>query len=448
MPPVRLTDKQAAAVKAVKGKRVEVFDIQEPGLLLRVSEAGLRTWFFRYRLADGRQPRLKLGTYPATGVADARDRAQAARKLVEAGKDPAAIERQQEADARNQKIRTFDDLVQAYFVACENGTWTPKNKRKKAQTLGAEKSLYARHIKRDLGKLPLAEVGRAQVKAQTRAMLSKGITTQANHAHALIRQAFSYALEEELVEMNPAMGMTAPAPKKARERVLTDGELKALWLALKDPKSVKLDNSEPLSLSKGLGLALRLTALLLQRRGEVATMRAPDLDLTNSLWVIPAERAKNGRAHAVPLPPEAVVLIKEALAIKTRGKSPYVFPSPRAKDQPIHPDALTRAMANTMHALKLPLAGPHDLRRTAASIMASERLGIAPFVISQVLNHVTDAGGGAATTRRHYNLHLYANEKRRALEAWEGLLLEIVGERVRPDNVQRLADHQAGVARV
>ena len=63
-------------MKAEKAKRVEVFDLHEPGLLLRVSETGLRTWYFRYGLLDGRQPRFKLGTYRATPVADARKRAR------------------------------------------------------------------------------------------------------------------------------------------------------------------------------------------------------------------------------------------------------------------------------------------------------------------------------------------------------------------------------------
>lgn len=424
----RLTDKQVLALKAPAGKRVEVFDPQEPGLLIRVSDAGRRTWFFRYRLIDGRQPRLKLGTYPATGIADARRKAQEARRLVEGGQDPAALERKAEAEARSQTIRTYDDLVQAYFTASETGTWKPRGKPKISHTIAMERKLYARHIKKELGRRPLGEIGRAEIKSVAREMLAKGITTQSNHAHALIRQTFSYALDEELVPHNPAMSMASPAPKKARERVLDDRELKALWNGLLAPQSVKDENGEPVTLSDGVSIALRLTALLLQRRAEVATMRADDVDLDQAVWVVPSERAKNGRAHAVALPPAAVELLKLALAIKTRRKSPYVFPSPRDKSAPIHPDALTRAMGKLMKGLGLPLAGPHDLRRTGASILASERGGVAPFIISQVLNHITDAGGGSATTRRHYNLHLYAAEKRRALEAWEGLLSQITGD--------------------
>ena len=71
--------------------------------------------------------------------------------------------------------------------------------------------------------------------------------------------------------------------------------------------------------------------------------------------------------------------------------------------------------------------------------MASERLSIPPFVVSQVLNHVTDAGGGSATTRRHYNLHTYSTEKRAALTAWEAAMSDIVGVLPASTNVDQAA---------
>lgn len=70
--------------------------------------------------------------------------------------------------------------------------------------------------------------------------------------------------------------------------------------------------------------------------------------------------------------------------------------------------------------------------------MASERLGVQPIVISRVLCQASETGGAAAVTFAHYALHSYMPEKRRALRAWEDLLLEIVGERVRPENVAPL----------
>ncbi len=433
--PVRLTDKQILALKPQAGKRAELFDLQEPGLLIRATSGGLRTWYFRYRVIDGRQPRYKLGTFPATSIADARKKAQAARGLVEAGADPAALERKAEAKAKAETIRTYDDLVAAYFVASELGTYRPRGRPKKAKTIMAERQLYERHIKKSLARLPYAEIGRAEVKALTRGMLTKGITTQTNHAHAFVRQTLSYALEEELVPYNPVMSMSSPAPKRVRERVLDDGELHLFWNGLKNPESISDKDGEAATLSPAVSLALRLTALLIQRRAEIAGMRLADLDLRQAVWTLPGDLVKNGKPHLVPLPPLAVSLVVEALGLKGRKGSPYVFPSPRDPNEPISPDALTRAMGRLVKLLGMPLAGPHDLRRTGASLLASERGDIAPFVISQVLNHTTDAGGGSATTRRHYNLHLYAKEKRHALTVWEGLLRQIVGERPLADNV-------------
>ena len=132
---VRPTDKHILSVKPAAGERAELYDLQEPGLLLRVATGGRRTWYFRYRLIDGRQPRFKLGTYPSTGVAEARRKAQAARAVVEAGADPAAQERKAEAAARAQEIRTYDDLVEAYFTASELGTYRPRGPTHPAPTI-------------------------------------------------------------------------------------------------------------------------------------------------------------------------------------------------------------------------------------------------------------------------------------------------------------------------
>jgi integrase len=167
-------------------------------------------------------------------------------------------------------------------------------------------------------------------------------------------------------------------------------------------------------------------------------MRAAELDLANKVWTVPAERMKSGRPHLVPLTERAVELIREALKLAKQDaddEPDFVFPSPRLTDdpdaprKPLTPDSVTRAMARLCKGLKLPLTSPHDLRRTGASAMASERLGIAPYIVSHVLGHSGDLGGAAAVTWRHYAQHDFMPEKRRALEAWEALLLEIVGER-------------------
>lgn len=161
-------------------------------------------------------------------------------------------------------------------------------------------------------------------------------------------------------------------------------------------------------------------------------MRRSELDLDQATWTIPAGRGKSSRTEIVPLPPHAVSLIREALVLSAAapgGPGDPGFPSPRSRDKPMGEGAVTHLMHLVVAALGLRQLSPHDLRRTGATAMASERLGIMPIVISRVLGQANDTSGAAAVTLVHYALHSYMPEKRRALSAWEKLLLEIVGER-------------------
>lgn len=447
-----LTDSKVEALTAKEGERKDLFDGMEPGLLIRVSRKRGRVnkvWYLRYRTPDGRQPRFKLGTYPATSLAFARDKARIAKKDLEAGKDPAAIQRQEKAEARANHIRTFGDLTDAYFAACEAGTWTPRNKKKRPRTIADEKKVYERYVKRRMGVTPVGEVTRAAVRKMVREMITAGITAQTNQAHALVRQVFAFAIAEEIVSENPALGVQG-APKKARERQLSDDELKAVWGALNKPAGLTRSDGKKVHIGRPVAIALQLTALLMQRRQEVAGMARDELDLKARTWIIPPERAKNGRAHLVHLTDKAVELIEEAMRLQEKSgadkakakrgdkaqptRSRYVFPAARKSDGPMHPDTLTHAMGGLSDALKLSApAAPHDFRRTGATRLGAA--GVTPFIVSQVIAHTSDSGGGAAVTRAHYNLHTYAPEKRAALTLWEGLLLTIVGEREPASNV-------------
>jgi integrase len=307
-----------------------------------------------------------------------------------------------------------------------------------------ERAILKRHARPVLGELRLEEIERTTIRNLLRKMSAKGIGAQTNRTHAVIRQVFAYALGEERLTVNPAAGLPPQADEAPRDRVLTDAELKALWGGLLAPiglkKPARKDSTEtvPLYVGRPLAIAVQLCALLLQRRNEIAGMSLGELDLDRGVWTIPAARMKGGQAHVVPLPPKAVELIREAIELAKDGRDkspPVVFPGARDPEVPIRPDSVTHAMRDIMAALDLKNASPHDLRRTGATNLASERLAVAPFIVSKVLGHRSDLGGAAAVTLAHYALHDYAPEKRRALEAWEGLLLEIVGEAAKPSNV-------------
>ena len=156
---------------------------------------------------------------------------------------------------------------------------------------------------------------------------------------------------------------------------------------------------------------------------------------------------KGRKAQLVPLPPASVELIREAMTIAQAawavGDGPRpndfpLFPSPRDPAKPILPGTVTHAFSPLVKALQIANVSPHDLRRTGSTILTSERLGVSHFIRSLVIAHTTDNGGGAAVSGKHYDANSYAAEKRKALTAWEDLLLEIVGVRQRSSNVATL----------
>lgn len=449
MPVERLTDKRIATAKAGPGERLELWDEQVRGLCLRVSSSAKKVWIWRYRTDDGTQRRMTLGDYSEKhGLKWARAQVEEMRVAVRRGADPVGARRLERAQAQNQPIKTFGDLIDAYLKACEAGHYKPKGKQKREATLKGERKVLDRNVRPALGRLRVEEVTKAEIRKLLNDMLDRKVGAQTNKTHALVRQVFNYGVFTERCASNPAALIQKPAAEAPRDRMLSDKELSALWNALEHlPSDLRLPakagqkQGARVYAARPIRVALQLAMLLLVRRREIAGMRRSELDLDQGIWTIPAGRGKASQTLIVPLPPRAAELIKEALQLSTPAEGEPgepVFPSPRGRDRPIDEGAITHVQHRLTKALGLPQTSPHDLRRTAATAMASERIGLPPFIIGRALGHQSDTGGAPAVTMRHYAQHSYTPEKRRALEAWEALLLEVVGERRRDDNVRAI----------
>jgi len=433
MAKARLTDRFVASISAPPGSRLDVYD-ENPlgaGLMLRVSQTGRKAWTFRYRTEDGDQRRFNLGLYPEVTLADARQRCAQARLKAVDGADPAGEKRRKKVERRSQTIRTFQDLSVAYFEASERGEWKPRGKRKRESTIVGEKWLWTKHLEAPLGGHRLEDVTPAAIKAVLRKLIAKGQDTSANRVRAQIRQMFNYAiLETETVVANPVARVRPLGEETPRDRVLRDEEISMICRALDDPatltcaKSARRENKR-VYVSRPVGIAIKLLLVTLQRRHEVAGMTHAEVDLDQAVWTIPGTRTKNGRSTVVPLSPCAVALIREATAL-VNEPSQFVFPARWDRQKSLTPASLTRALRDVRAALALPSLTPHDLRRTAATKMASERLRISPFVIGRILNHTSEKGGAAAVTLSTYALYDFMPEKRAALTAWDELLAQIL----------------------
>lgn len=433
----RLTDALIKSSKAVPGKRVELWDADVRGLCLRVSRNS-KCWVYRYRNRDGRQPRLAIGEYPGLGLSDARDLARDLRNAVRQGRDP-QLDMRRAAEEEQARGFTMRQLCDTYFEACEAGDYRPRRKQKRPSTIVMEKGLWRLYLDEPLGNLAMGAVDRGVMRDVLRhiklgTQRGRPAPIQANRCRGLLSRMFNFAIWEGRIQHSPMAGVDPPSDEKPRTRVLTDDEIRTLWRGLSGPSPISYERAGQTlkaHFTPRLGVAIKLALVTAQRRGEIAGMRRDELRLEEGEWLIQAGRGKREGQHLVPLSPLAVSLIREAIELqplRSGGEStPFVFPSPRDPQRSIGPNAITHAACEVYKALELTGVTVHDLRRTAATGMASERLSIMPFVVSQVLGHAADTGGAAAITMRVYNSYQYVAEKRWALEAWADLLAEIVG---------------------
>ena len=215
----------------------------------------------------------------------------------------------------------------------------------------------------------------------------------ANRVLTVIKKLFGWAVARDLIVLSPAAGVEAPGKETARDRVLTDTELKAVWEVCQ-------------ALGYPFGPLFRLLILTGQRRGEVVRMAWPDIE--NGTWTLPREITKSDRLHVVPLSGLAIETIE---AVPKIEGCDLLFPSRRGTDRPLSGFSRAKRQLDTLSGVERWRL--HDLRRTVASGLA--RFQTPPHVIEAVLNHRSGTISGVAAV---YNRYSYLDEKRQALEAW------------------------------
>ncbi len=433
MPARKLTSAFCDSVSPTGGRQIAYPDQDVRGLELRVSGDGRKTWSFRYWTKTGRRGRVTLGLHSREfGLSEARSAARKAQVAVDDGGDPAMARRIAKVEAATEHIKSFGDLAAAYFADTEKGRYRPK----RASSLKNEKAVYRVHIEPALSRFPLESINRRLIKGALSRMLDRGVTSQAVRAQAVIRQMLAYAVSEERLPFNCIADLAPVAPSKARLRVYSDAELKAIWAGVSAPETLtvptaiadKRRDGTEVQIGRPMRIAIQLAIVLLQRRSEILGMAKSELDLSEGLWTIPAERMKGKRTHVVPLSSWAVDLIRSAIELSDERNSPYVFPGKNKPMQPMRGPSMNWAFNSVLWALEIENGTVHDLRRTGSTLLTSERIGISPFIRSKVLAHY-DAGGGAQVSATRYDANSYVREKRMALEQWQRLLARIVGER-------------------
>jgi Arm DNA-binding domain/Phage integrase family len=276
----KLTDHRVRHATAPEGTRAELWDAVLPGLGLRLSStstggAGSKTWFVRYRFGPN-QRRVKIGTYPVLGLAEARAAARQLLTKVGEGIDPAAERR---SVTPGEAVETFAQVAESFvlrYAKQHNRSWKETER------------ILNRYVVPEWGRRPIREITRRDVLRLLDGMVDRGAPVMAKQTHATVRKLFYWAVDRDIIDTSPCVRVPVPAHANDRDRVLTDNELRAVWLAC-----------EPLNWP--FGPLVRLLILTGQRRDEVATLTWPDIDEEKGLWTIPRERNKSNRTHEVPL---------------------------------------------------------------------------------------------------------------------------------------------------
>jgi integrase len=403
---------------AEKGKQIDYYDTELDGFGVRVSHK-TKKYFVRGQIGIKRI-RVMIGSASVKSADTARSDAKIKLGQMESGTDPNEQEREKVRKQQEEQLElTVNELINKYIeqhAKVEKKSWAE------------DKRCLEKEVVPIWGKRKAKDIRKRDVIALLDSIKERA-PVMANNTFEKIRKMFNFAMEKDILEVTPCLGVKKPTKTEPKDRVLFNDEIHQFWYGL--------DNA---AMTDDIRRALKIILVTGQRPGEVIGMHSSEID--GDWWTIPAERAKNGKAHRVFLTATAQEIIGD--------KSGYIFESPVTgrlmKDgkprmaQPIDVNAIACAVR---HSLKWPMVDdkghplytkdgiqatinkigvdnwtPHDLRRTAATKISE--LGYTDEIIDAVLNHVKK--GVIAT----YNRNRYDSEKKMALEAWECKLKTII----------------------
>lgn len=405
-----LTDAQARKAPA-KDRDYKLADAN--GLHLFVTRSGSKSWRMKYRFA-GKEKRLTFGLYPEVSLSEARDRRDAARRLIRDNIDPALEKQRGKLAVAAQAEQTFEKLARQWHENVKS-CWSEVHAADVLRSL--ERDIFP-----EIGSVPIAQLDTQLVLAALRKIENRGSIETARRCRQRMSAVFGYGLSEGHCTSDPAAAVTKamkPLPKKGRQPALTD----------LDAVRKVLIAAEEAAASPVTKLASRLLALTAVRPGVVlgaGWSEFEDLDGAEPLWRIPAARMKlklerkdeEQFDHLVPLPPQAVDVINAVRRLT--GRSPFVFPNMRHSHKPMSENAIgylyNRVGFHGQHV-------PHGWRAAFSTIMneRAERAGRPTDgrVIDLMLAHMPKEKVEAA-----YNRAAFMDRRREIAQEWADILSE------------------------
>ncbi|HVC28430.1 MAG TPA: integrase arm-type DNA-binding domain-containing protein [Gammaproteobacteria bacterium] len=363
------------------------------GLYLHVQQSGSRYWRMKYYWGS-KERVLALGVFPAVSLAEARTRHADAKKQLRDGLDPATVRQNVKRDARKDEAAAFPVVAEAWLTF-KRQSWAPETYRKARYVIDAYLIPPLKHIS-----ITMLTTKQAADALQPIAAAAPSL---AEKARVYLGGIVQYAIQRELRDDGRLLSLRGifPAHRAGHVPAATDPkEVTALVQAIDNYPSIIMRR------------ALTLTMLTAMRPGVVASAKWEHVDMQAGEWSVPAELMKTQRPHIVPLPKQALAVLKAMQALT--GDDDYVFPAiSRQKTPHLHRDAMSKALREMGFQGRHATHGFRGMLRT----VARERLGVDSDVLEAQLAHAKKGAVAQA-----YDRTTFSEERRRVMQAWADYL--------------------------
>jgi integrase len=379
------------AIKAAKGRAKPYKLTDSDGLYLLVAPSGARYWRMNYRHL-GKQKTLAFGVWPDTGLADAREQRDAARKVLARGEDPGEKIKLARIAASVAASNSFEAVADEWLAKVEKEGRSAVTMKKLRWLLG--------FINASIGKRPIASISAQELLIMLRKMEGKGRYETAKRLRSTCSQVFRYAIATARAERDVAADLRGAliAPQPVHRAAITRADAAGGLL-----RAIEAFEGHPSTKA-----ALRLLPHVFVRPGELRHAEWTDFDFEKALWTIPPHKTKMRRAHTIPLSTQSLAILK---SIEHDAEySRYLFPSLRSVDRPMSENTINAALRRMGYAQD-EMTG-HGFRAMAATLL--NEMGLwHPDAIERQLAHCDNNA-----VRRAYARGEYWDERVRMMQHW------------------------------
>lgn len=362
-------------------------ELDGTGLYFRVKPNGQKSWELRYKKADGKWSWLGMGAYPEVSGALARQKAAQLRDSTAKGGNPLTTKRAIRAAEAEAANNTFEPLAREW-LSIRSKTWTEG-------TLVRTRGALEKHVFPVFGKRAYNSILPMEWMDFLRAMEQTGIVEQTSRVRGMCKEIYDLARVTGRATHNPLEGL--------HKFLLTKPVENFAHVSLDElPALLRATRAYPHATDVRIGL--QLLSMLACRPSELRDASWKEFDLDGGMWLIPAARMKRRREHLVPLPRQALGLLRELQNIT--GKYPLLFPGRNDHTKP---------RSNTVFLMALRRLGyegrqtGHGFRHLASTILNEH--GFDSQHVEAQLSHVKEGVRGV------YDKSTYL-EQRKGMMQW------------------------------